>query len=272
MQVRTALVFALSVMAACGGSPSPSGGSPGPSGGGQSGGDGGTPSGVQPGVVKGVVIDTQGRPLAGARIAACSTVYAYSCIDRTSGSDGTYSMSLTPLDSWDATASITTTYNARTYCLDLHPNISDHFSSDAGALRNFDWRLTGLVPGRETLTSYASSYYGAALSVGSGDLNSSLDLQLVQVTFVPQGPLVDGSAGATFSKSNANWHELGIGGIPLGRYAVSATYAPPGMASSALVVGTAYGAAYSASLVIDFDPDPSGCSNPTSKIYAAFPP
>jgi hypothetical protein len=86
-------------------------------------------------------------------------------------------------------------------CLDLHPDNSDHFGSDAGAIRNFDWRLTGLIPGRETATNYASSYYGAALSVGSGDLNSSLDVQFVQVTFVPQGPLVDGSAGATFSKS-----------------------------------------------------------------------
>lgn len=272
MQLRMAIVFTCGLLAACGGGSGQGVGGSGGQTGGTGGGGGGGTGGVQPGIAKGLVVDTQGRPLAGAKVAVCSTVYAYSCIDQTTAADGTYSMSLTPLNSWDATSSLTTVYNGRAYCLDLHPGNPDHFGSDVGAIRNFDWRLTGLIPGNETMPTYANSYYGAALSVSSGDFNSTLDIQFVQVTFAPQGPLVDGTAGTTLTKSAANWHELGIGGIPLGRYTVSATYVQPGTANRALLVGTTYGAAYSPSAVIDFDPDSSGCSNPTSKIYTVYAP
>src|SRR5919199_123249 len=80
-------------VAACGGGTSPSGS---PDGG--SGASPGTdlPAAVEPGVVKGAVLDTSGKPLSGAEVKLCPfPSYAFaSCSSQNTASDGRYSMPL----------------------------------------------------------------------------------------------------------------------------------------------------------------------------------
>src|SRR4029077_186138 len=125
-----------------------------------------------------------------------------------------------------------------TYCLDLGPTGStDTFSSSDGAVRNFHWKLTGQRPGLSDTTQF-SSFYGAGLSVADDTGNFVLNDKYIEVTLVPSGPLVDGSAGSTLTLPGGDWNSYVIGDIPLGRYALSADYAPPNGAKTSLLVGT----------------------------------
>ena len=257
----TMVVLMLRVLIACGGSAC--------GGGGGGGGDGGVGNGVQAGVVKGVVVDSQARPLPGAKINVCNPLYFDSCMTGQTGSDGRYSFDLPPVNVWKAYGYLTKAYNGKSYCLELRSDSTDSFSSKDGAVRNFEWKLTGLRPDSKTAQNEFLSFYGAAAAVRSEEYNNPVDLQYVQASFVPQGPLVDGTAGQAFSASAGNWNWNEIGDIPLGRYTVTADYAPPGAAKSALLVGTVSGQ-YAVSVVLDFPP-PGSCVRPEAKIYVAFP-
>src|SRR5262249_24981553 len=86
------LLSAMVVSAACGGSASDQG---------DRSGNPHSPS-AETGKVKGVAVDTQSRPLSGAKIDVCSSVFYESCVSGSTGSDGSYSLSLTPTNVWRA--------------------------------------------------------------------------------------------------------------------------------------------------------------------------
>jgi hypothetical protein len=234
--------------------------------------DGGTNPGPALGKVTGIALDSQGHPLAGAEITVCNPVFFDSCVGGTTGADGHYSVDLQPTNVWTVYASIKKTYDGKTYCLDLSPTGStDTFSSSDGAVRNFQWKLTGQRPGESDTTQF-SSFYGAGLSVVDDTGNFVMNDKYIEVTLVPDGPLVDGSAGSTVTLPVGNWNSYEIGNIPLGRYTVSADYAPPNGAKSALLVGTSSFGQYTASTVLDFDPDQGGtCGNPEATVHVVVP-
>jgi hypothetical protein len=218
-----------------------------------------------------VALDGLGRPLAGAKISVCDPVYVSACLVGQTGSDGRYHFDLPPDNAWKVYGSITKPYNGKSYCLELRPDSTDAFGSSQGAVRNFEWKLTGRRPDKASASEFLS-YYGAGAAVAVGDYNNPVPLQHVKLNFVPQGPLADGSAGASFIGSAGDWTWNEIGDVPLGRYAVTAEYAPPGSAKSALLVGTSF-FQYAGSAVVDFEPPAGGiCTNsPEAKIYVAFP-
>ena len=227
--------------------------------------------GATPGKVSGIALDSQGRPLAGAKIDVCNPVYFDSCVSAQTGADGRYSLDLQPTNVWTAYASITKTYNGKAYCLDLSPSSTATFSSADGAVRDFQWKLTGQRPDQSDTTQFAS-FYGAGLSVADDTGNFAMNDKYVEVTLVPDGPLVDGSAGTTLTLPVGNWNSYVIGNIPLGRYTVSAAYAPPSSAKSQLLVATSSFGQYSSSTVFDFDPDQGGtCGNAEATLHVVLP-
>jgi hypothetical protein len=223
---------------------------------------------AEAGAVRGVAVDTQNRPLSGAEITVCSTPFYNSCINGATGTDGSYSLRLTSNNVWAATGSIIKSYNGATYCLPLAVDNSHSFSSTDATIRNFSWKLSGVVPGQMDNHS-AGSYFGASLNTV---FDMSLYRNQVRVNFVPNGPLIDGSAGSSFSAIAGDWVSNSIGNIPIGAYTVRAEYLQPGGGVMPLRVSlTSTTGNLGASVTVQFPPDPgSSCViGPEARLYIA---
>lgn len=222
---------------------------------------------AQAGVVRGVAVDTQNHPLANAEIQACSTVFYDSCVDGTTGTDGSYSLRLTSNNVWRATGSITRSYHGATYCLPLAVDNAHSFSSSEATIRNFSWKLSGVIPGM-TDDHSAGSYFGASLYTVFDNLNQNQ----VRVNLVPNGALIDGSAGSSLSEIAGNWRSNVIGNIPIGTYTVRAEYMQPGGAVVPLRVSlTSTVTGLAPSVTIQFPPDAGGTCviGPEARVYIA---
>lgn len=184
-----------------------------------SGGSGGTVPAMtaQDGHATGRVVDTQGRPIVGARVHLDNTVFHSSHMQATTGEDGRYRLKMQP-GAWQASAKFSRQYNGRTYELELHPENGDSFDDD-GAVRNFSWKLEGRSP----LNEYR--YYGGFILVFT-ESDFYEDMAAVELTLAPHGPLIDGSEGKVLRLrfGGPRWVQYGhIEDIPIGRYRVTAT-------------------------------------------------
>src|SRR5690606_1252525 len=84
-----------------------------------------------------------------------------------------------------------------------------------GAVRNFEWRLTGKRP--EPL----SGEYGGLVTFDSYP-GVYIDDKQIEFTFTPLTPLIDGSTGTTLQLKSPDGYTLKD--IPMGRYEVTARY------------------------------------------------
>jgi hypothetical protein len=201
--------------------------------------------GLEPYLAKGRVVDPQGHPLAGVKIIVDNTVFYNSAVTGTTDAQGSYEIRVGD-GSWRVYAEMRREYNGRTYKIDLAPDTFDAFAGMDGAVRNFTWKLTGKKP--EPLVGY----FGGSILVFGDEL---YDVENVELTLTPVGPLIDGSAGETVIRW-PNGPDVSppseAEDIPLGRYEVSAAHLPSG---EALLVGSAACDGYAASRTIDFDPE-----------------
>lgn len=231
----------LGTFAACG---SADGAGAGPVGetpnGGSSGGNGGGANGV----VSGRVTDAQGRPIAGATVVINNAVWHNRNIVLKSATDGSYRYTMPTTDSWYVRGTTDVTYNGRTYVLDLHPDRSGAFSGSEGAVVNLQWKVTGPVP-----TDFGhAGFYGGSVEMDTGwDLG---DLAGVTLTLTPVGTLIDGSAGATITRSvTQTVGSYAVRDVPLGRYRVQAS-----RDGKPLVLRMRHTSAYVAEVTTDFEP------------------
>jgi hypothetical protein len=174
------------------------------------------PPGAQAGYATGIVLDMRGKPIAGARILLDNSVYYASYIHGSTGADGRYRIKPQP-GAWKAEASIRKDYNGRTYTLELHPDSIDSFD-ESGAVRNFVWKLEGRTPDSDY------GYYGGFIQL-STDLDFEGELEDIELTLTPSGPLIDGSPGRTLQlrKGDHYWVDAWqIEDVPIGRYRVTA--------------------------------------------------
>ena len=228
------------ILASCGGGGTSSPGAPVP-----------TPTPGSPSVrtMTGVVRDSAGQPLAGATVFAGHTVLFNTNVLTTSGADGRYSLSVAqPAGSWYAGAQIKRRYNGADYTFDLQPDNTDPFTGTQGAIRNFTWKLTGTRPD--------GGKYGATVTVYADFFDPELldwipDMQL---TLIPNGPLIDGSAGQVISGQLIQTPDgqEGLMDIPLGTYAIRARYAPAGGAARDLTIRLRNKGDFAASVVSAF--------------------
>ena len=214
--------------------------------------DGGGNQQVETNVLKGKVLDTTGKPLAGAQVVADNQVLQNSTVSGTSGSDGTYRLELGKAAvTWNASAQIQRQYNGKTYKFDLHPSNPASFATNEGAVRDFTWKLTGERP--QGGTYGGKVLFNLTAYVDPEDPNTPLERENVELTQTPSGPLVDGSAGAPLTARGTNSGDgFGLQDVALGRYTVTARYAPAGKTARDLVVRLNGGDAYSSSLTADF--------------------
>lgn len=119
--------------------------------------------------------------------------------------------------SWYVRATIDVQYDNRTFTLDLYPDNSKAFAGTEGAVRNFQWKLSGARP-----TDFgASGYYGGSIEiVGGWDF---FEVDGVELTLKPVAPLIDGSTGQTITE---NPEGDVLEDVSIGRYEISARYVP----------------------------------------------
>jgi hypothetical protein len=211
------------------------------------------PSGaVETNVVKGRVVDSTGKPLAGAQVVADNQLLYDANVEGVTGADGTYRLELgRAATTWNVSARFQRQYNGQTYTFDLHPSNPNSFATNEGAIRDFAWRLTG--PRAEGGTYGGMVLFDLTVYVDAEDPNTPLARENVELTLTPEGPLVDGSTGAPLTARGTNSGDgFGLQDVAIGRYTVTARYAPQGKPARPMVLRLNNGDTYASSLTTDF--------------------
>lgn len=169
----------------------------------------------KPGYVTGLVLDTQGRPLAGARVFLSGTTFTQgqkTSFETETKTDGTYSLRV-PDGRYQAKASYTTTFEGQTFSFFMDPasgNPNTSVDSSEGGNLNFRWTLSGLRAGSGAGAGRDTDFYGSSVDFsycglpakaycaekyGAVTPGAAPGGSVITVTFTPQGKLVDGSVG-----------------------------------------------------------------------------
>ena len=204
--------------------------------------DGGPSADPEAYLASGSAVDTQGNPLANVAIFADNQFVDGSTLTTKTGTDGRYRIELPQTaTTWHMTATHEVEYHGRTYSFPLHPDDDSAFAGNTGGVRNFSWKLKGKRPD--------DGFYGAFV-VGYTDLEEySIDIREVELTLVPDGPLVDGSTGETITgKFKSTGDGDAVQDIPLGRYTITAKEG-----DKPLMLRIRNEASYATSVTSDFD-------------------
>jgi hypothetical protein len=206
---------------------------------------------VDRGYASGKVVDTQGRPLKGAEVVIENTMIYNSSLVVFADAKGFYKVKLPQVGTFAASASIKRKLNDKTYSLSLHPNNDEEYSID-GAVRNFEWKLTG------ARGSEMQGHYGATVSLNKFVLSQVYDSENIEFKLVPKGALIDGSAGKTIVLRPGQPHTQDydyLTDIPLGRYEMTAIYKGNGQ-NIPLKLGKQFDddSAFRTILQLDFEP------------------
>jgi hypothetical protein len=170
-------------------------------------------------LVKGKVTNTRGEPLKGVSILIDNTMFYNTYLSGTTKDDGTYQITLTN-GAWQAYAKLNATYNGKNYALDLHPDNPEGFSQE-GAVRNFQWKLTGKKP------TPLTGNYGATIILDKAISSSIFDSENIEFTLTPSGKLIDGTDGVVLKLKHGLPTTDTYGklvDIPIGRYVITAKY------------------------------------------------
>ncbi len=208
--------------------------------------------GIEPGVLKGRVIDAAGRPIEGAEIAADNQLlYNSNLIVRTDG-DGSYRIDTNIGATFHATGTVITQYNGQEYRLSLAPDDDASFAGPSGAIRNFTWKLSGKRA--DGLGFYGGKVLFHLDMTDPLDPNVFLEDEKVQLSLTPEGPLIDGSAGSPIvAMATRNPDGSGLEDVPIGRYRITADYA-----GRPLAVKLRGGGDYAEEVTADFAPIMTG--------------
>ncbi|GGL88069.1 hypothetical protein GCM10010840_27650 [Deinococcus aerolatus] len=182
-------------------------------------------SGPTPHTVSGRVVDERGKPVAGVQIIIAPAMFRGTLFTTTNAQGRYQSTELNPAaNPYYVTAYKEVKYHDQRYCLRMAGDpeaYQDAFNAKAGATRNFVWKIRGAsdMPSSE----YGGDTWGGTLSferLSTDDAQPVAPDATVEVTLVPDGPLIDGSKGSTITRTTRV--SQGLGDIPVGYYRVSA--------------------------------------------------
>lgn len=172
----------------------------------------------QPGTVTGTVVDTQGRPIAGARVWVQPSITTGLVEVRTDANGRYVAQGLIDVP-YTAKAWAYVEYGGRQLCLRLgmgSPADYDSFVPSQGAVRDFRWQLTGPIEDLRNL----NEYFGGMLRVMNTGYYTGGRIEL---TFTPTGPRIDGSTVAPFTRTlNDPGRDYDVHDLPVGPYRVTA--------------------------------------------------
>ena len=159
----------------------------------------------------------------------------------------------------------------KSYRIRLHPIPYDmkDTPSEQGLVRDFQWRLTGHIPGRDPDPSDHTRWYGGSVKMLFQTYREDTGKSVKQppagtkatFTLVPKGPLLDGSAAKTLTFERAyGWSGLDQGNlqdIPVADYTLTGFETLPDGTRRPLLIQKAY-KEFVEAREISFAPDEHG--------------
>ncbi|USQ76519.1 carboxypeptidase-like regulatory domain-containing protein [Ornithinimicrobium cryptoxanthini] len=204
---------------------------------------------VEPYVVKGRVLDPQGRPMPGVSVLADNTMLYDSNAQAVTDADGAYRLDLSLMETtWRMYGQHEVDYDGQRFTFRLEVDESP-FASSEGAIRDFVWRIGGPMGDGVLFHGGGGHVYQDYGTYGIEDIT------LVTLHFTPSAPLVDGTAGEPV---DVPVDVMGaFGGVPLGRYTITATYGPVGAEQDLLIREDTWDddVPYAPSVEAGFEPD-----------------
>jgi hypothetical protein len=193
------------------------------------------PGGLEPNSVQGQAVDTQGRPIAGAKVWINPAVTWGAVVEVRTDASGRYRVTGLPTQPYYAQAWIDVDYGGERYCLRLgmpRPADYDAFTPEHGVVRDFEWQLTGVIEDLRDL----DAHFGGEVLVFPYNLTGGT----TELTFTPTAPLVDGSTIQPFTRSLTLTRDTMVYDIPLGLYEVTAVLVEESGTRTPLKIGTQY--------------------------------
>ncbi|MBE1440817.1 stalk domain-containing protein [Paenibacillus sp. OAS669] len=198
---------------------------------------------VEPYVVKGYLLNKQGNPIAGAEINADNQLFYDSNLGAVTDENGYYRIEMPQLPTtWIMSAKFSREYNGKEQKFYLRSDVDQPFAGSTGAVRNFTLKdVVGHIEIHPDFWSFDDSL-------------PQFQMNDLEVTLTPEGPLFDGSAGKTITTRAdvlpTGGH--GVDKIPLGRYKISATWKPEGHAPMPMLLRVTGTSKYIQSPEFDF--------------------
>jgi hypothetical protein len=215
---------------------------------------------VEPWVVKGFVMDGQGNPLQGAQVVADNMLLYNSNLIAITDEEGSYRIQLPELAAtWHMSADITRKQNSSTFKINLTPDNDDPFAGNTGAIRNFKWdsnapRPEGCYSCSGKVLFYTTDYFHP-----DDPTLPPPDREDVELTLIPDGPLLDGSAGKTITAHGENSPDgFGLQDVPFARYKITANYRPKDDQPRPMLIRINGKGKYADSVTADFQAVTSG--------------
>jgi len=163
-----------------------------------------TPNTTEPNTVTGVVRDAQGQPMAGVKVRAVNTASGGNTfVDATTDNNGRYTLRTSFLGGWTMVAWKTvTTPDGDTYHLRIAgATDADYQPFTPGkdpVVRNFKWKLSGVIPDRPQAADFSTGYFGGSLRF----VNDHYRDNSTAATEMPVGTVINVTltpiAGATY--------------------------------------------------------------------------
>lgn len=172
---------------------------------------------IEKGIVKGRVTDINNKPIANAKIVANSLDYADARIGY-SDANGNYTIKLPTgigSGSFYVRGSVKVKFNGQNYDLALFTENDGQFSPYDGAIKNLKLKLTG----KRTGNFGDEGFYGGTIEVHHDFDN--IEQSNIELTLVPDGPLVDGSIGQTIVR-RLPANDYHIYDVAVGKYKIMA--------------------------------------------------
>lgn len=223
------------------------------------------PPAAQPRTVTGTVVDTQGRPIPGARVWIQPSITTGLVEVRTDATGRYLAQGLLDVP-YTAKAWAYVEYGGSQLCLRLgmdSPVDYDSFVPTHGAVRNFRWQLTGPIEDLRDL----GEHFGGMLRVMNAGYYAG---NAIELAFTPTGPRIDGSTVAPFTRTITDpARDYDVRDLPAGPYRVTATLVAPDGSRRPLRMGRDMLSPAGEALDIDWTGDGT-CSNTNglSWVYA----
>lgn len=175
---------------------------------------------TRPRTVRGRAVDTQGRPIAGARVWIDPSLTG-GVVEVRTDEDGYYKAEDLLDVPYRARAWTFVEHNGARLCLRLGMESApdyDSFSAAMGAERNFVMQLSGPIGDMRD----SQEQFGGVLGV-LNEWQYKQPGNSLEFSFTPTGPLIDGSVIEPFTRTIDPAGDTVMRGIPLGPYRVEAT-------------------------------------------------
>ena len=199
---------------------------------------------AEPYVVKGKVLDSQGKPLPWAEVYADNTFLYNSNILTMSDEKGNYRTEL-PLanTTYRMGAKYEAEYAGELYTFYMEPKPDQPFSASSGAVRDF---ILNINTGQIELHSWDYAY-------PDDEEAPMFEMHEVELTLKPVGKLIDGTTGNVIIGYPVYEDGARLMDIPFGTYEATAVWKPKGYKAVPLLIGIRHTELYEESVAFTFE-------------------